>query len=164
MKTKIAIGSVSFLLLAVSFISCLKKKEFPIRPNIRFKKFIPSGNAGELYINFTDGDGNIGLADGDTNPPYHSGTAFYYNLFLDYYEKQNGVWVKRDLNPPFYYRVPILTPSGQNKTLDGEIKVKMEPYFFDPSSDFDTIRFQVRLADRDLNVSPEIMTDEIITP
>jgi len=155
-----------FLLVGTLFVlsSCLKRKEFPIEPTITFKEFTTSGDSGRVVITFTDGDGDIGLAEGDTLSPYQLNGDFYYNLYLDYYEKQNDVWVKRDLNPPFAYRVPIITPSGQNKALEGEIAVDIEPIYYDPQSPFDTIMYKIRLVDRQLHISNEVETGEIITP
>lgn len=165
MKTKVAIGTLVCLFTAGTFTSCLKKKEFPDEPAITFGSFVADGTEGTLYINFTDGDGDIGLAEGDTVAPYNVGSDFYYNFYLDYYEKQNGVWVQRtDLNPPFYYRVPVLTPSGQSKALEGEIQVDIRPFYYDPTSIYDTIMYKIRLADRALNISNEVESDEIVIP
>ena len=165
MKTKVAIGTVCCVLVSGLFTSCLKKKEFPKEPAITFNSFVELSNGqAELYVNFTDGDGDIGLNEGDTASPYNLGGQYYYNLFLDYYEKQNGTWVLRDdLAVPFYYRIPSLTSAGQVKALEGEIKVDM-PSWYDPFSVHDTIKYKVRLVDRALNISNEVESDEIIIP
>ena len=152
------LGSVVFL------SSCLKKTEFPAEPAITFKSFAASGDEAVLEISFTDGDGNIGLNEGDTLAPYEFEGDFYFNLTLEYQEKQNGVWVTRDLDPPFKYRVPVITPTGQNKALEGDIRVDITPFYYDPFSAFDTIRYEIQLTDRALNRSNKVMSEEIITP
>ena len=165
MKPAAKIGFLPLsLVLTLLMVGCLKKKEFPIEPIIEFESFNIEGDSGVLMISFTDGDGDIGLREYDTISPYNLGSEYYYNLYLDYYEKQNGTWVKRDLNPPFAYRVPVITPSGQNKALEGTIEIDIVPIYYDPASVYDTIMYRVRLIDRALHVSNEVESDEIITP
>ncbi len=166
MNAKIGIGIGFGLMLMFLLGSCLKKSEFPLEPIITFKEFTTSGDSGLLIINFTDGDGDIGLADYDTNPPYDLATGDYYNLLLNYHEKQNGVWIDitDSLPLPFYYRVPVITPSGQNKALEGEIAVDLTPTYYNPFSNYDTIKFSVQLLDRALNRSNIVETGEIISP
>ncbi len=58
-------------------------------------------NRGVLKFSFTDGDGDIGLAQGDTIPPHD------YNLYIDYFEKQNGEYVKIEfVDFSFNARIP----------------------------------------------------------
>mgnify|MGYP001043550999 CR=1 FL=1 len=166
MNAKIGIGIGFGVILVFLLSACLKKSEFPLEPIIAFKEFTASGDSGHLVITFTDGDGDIGLADGDTNPPYDLADGDYYNLLLDYYELQDGTWVNitDSLPLPYYYRVPVITPSGQNKALEGEIAVDLVPTYYNPFSNYDTIKFSVQLLDRALNRSNIVETDEIIVP
>ena len=165
MKAASKIGFLPLFLVVLVFSSCLKKKEFPLEPQITFGSFVvhDDGLGADLTVNFTDGDGDIGLEDFDTVAPYNLGSEYYYNMYLDYYELINGEWVLRELNPPFAYRVPSITPSGQNKALEGEISVDLSPIYYDPTG-ADTIKFMVRIIDRALNVSNEVESDIIITP
>ncbi len=41
-------------------------------------------------ISYTDGDGDLGLSDTDTYPPYNVGSEYYYNMIIDYFELQHG--------------------------------------------------------------------------
>ncbi|HRZ20131.1 MAG TPA: hypothetical protein P5184_00580, partial [Bacteroidales bacterium] len=72
------------------FAACLEKVEFPIEPAIQFNgfaKIIDSTgivNRGVLEIYYQDGDGDIGLTERDTLPPYD------YNFYVRYFEKING--------------------------------------------------------------------------
>ena len=66
-----------------------------------------------------------------------------------------------DIN--FLYRIPYLTPNGNNKALKGEIEVTIEPTYYNPfSSQSDTIMFKISRADRNLNVS-NVVESEVIT-
>ncbi len=166
MCSKRIIQRVLLLFLPLAFFTaCYEPNEFPKEPKLTFEKFEKGENkTAYLTVSFTDGDGNIGLKKGDTTGKFSPDSRYHYNLFLEYYEKQNGEWVHRDLDPPFYYRVPPLEPKGQSKALEGDIEVQLKPTYFDPSSPYDTIKFKAQLADRDLNESNVVETDPIITP
>lgn len=138
--------------------SCLKKETASPVPLIEFKDFIANKDTANLYINFTDGDGDIGLTQTDTVAPNN------YNCFISYIEKQNGIWVKRVLPFDFNYRIPIVNTSSKKKTIKGEIKITIKPYYYDPFSKFDTIKYEIYIVDKALNKSNVITTREIITP
>ncbi|MBK9418067.1 MAG: hypothetical protein IPN62_12430 [Flavobacteriales bacterium] len=142
---------------------CLKKEEFPPEPVITFKSLEQFGDSASLSITFTDGDGDIGLDDGDTQAPFDAGSTFYHNLFLGYEEFQDGQWVEVELLLPLNYRIPRITPSGQNKALSGEIAVALKPWpIFPVTGDPDTLRFTVKLVDRSLNESNEVTSSEVV--
>ncbi len=150
---------ILYFFFALSLLSsCLPEAQYPPEPVISFESIIQTGNQAVMRINFTDGDGNIGLEQGDTlgiNCP--DTCRFYYNLFCEYYELQNGEWVHYPLDPalgqiPFYYRLPYATPEGQNPALNGEIKIDMPSHYL-LGTGFDTCRFEIQLFDRALNES-----------
>jgi len=149
------------------FSSCLKPKTYSEIPAIEFKDFTAVGDTGYLVISFTDGDGDVGLGENEIQPPYDTSSMFYYNLFINYYEKVNGVWQQgtNDIGEPiqFNYRVPFLTPEGNNKALKGEIQVMLSPYYYNyTSSDSDTIKYDIQLADRALQLSNIVESVEIV--
>ena len=169
--------NVLFTLLAACVLvssSCSDKAEFPATPFIQFTKFeqLKSVDGKDsvciLKLYFTDGDGDMGLGAADTLAPFNKGSLYYYNFFITYFEKQNGVWTKVVLPPPFpgadtltnNSRIPNLTPTGQNKSLEGEISMQL--FTNNPFSTFDTIRYDVRICDRELNMSNLVQTLEII--
>jgi hypothetical protein len=125
-------------------------------------------DSASLVISFTDGDGDIGLRQSDTTGNFSSTNYFHHNLFVEYYEKDDALgWVRGktlagdDIN--FLYRVPYLTPNGNNKALKGEIAVTIEPTYYNPfSTQSDTIMFKISLADRNLNVS-NVVESGVIT-
>lgn len=149
-------------------IACLPEPNYPDEPSIEFRSFesLPSGGR-ELIIGFTDGDGDVGLAQGDTVPPFCSSCAYHQNLHCEYQEWQNGEWVEISLDPsagqiPFYYRVPPAEPTGQNPALNGTIAVNMPAWHL--SSPFDSVRFRITLYDRSLNASNEVFTHAVLKP
>ena len=158
----------------VALSGCVKDKQLSNTPAIRFVGFNQikdkSGkdSSGVLILKFTDGDGDVGLSPADTFPPFNRGSLYYYNFFINYFEKQNGVWVKVVI-PPFTpggdtlnnnSRIPNLTPVGQNKTLEGELKMAL--FTNNPFVQWDTIKYEVSICDRALNRSNQISTPEII--
>jgi hypothetical protein len=90
MLKKVLHNAVLFGIIVLLSLSCIKEEEYPIIPEIEFENFVLlynplSGNIerGVLKISFKDGDGDIGLYQTDTAPPYD------FNLFITYYEIQN---------------------------------------------------------------------------
>jgi hypothetical protein len=146
-------------LLAGWVSACQKKEEYPIIPQIEYEGMIKLFNSnlnlydrGVLRISFKDGDGDIGLRDGENLPPYD------YNFFVKYYELHNGEEVRvviADTNE-FNARIPILTPAGSIKAIKGEIEDTLFIYNF--QSQFDTIKFDAYLVDRALHKSNTITT------
>lgn len=155
MRSKVA-GAL--LVLAALLPSCLKREEFPPEPAIAFKSFEQFGDSASLTISFTDGDGDVGLDASDTQPPFDTASEFYYNLFVDMDRLVNGTWTPVDLLVDLQYRIPRITPTGQNKALEGEIAVALTgwPYVED------TVRFQVRMYDRALHESNSVTSDAIV--
>ena len=140
------------------FTSCFKKEAVSPIPVIEFKAFIANKDTANLYIKFEDGDGDIGLTQNDTTPPNN------YNCYITYIEKQKGIWVKRNLPFEFNYRIPNVNTSGRKKAISGEITIALKPYYYDPFSKFDTIKYELYIVDKALNKSNIIETREIITP
>ncbi len=165
MKRILLIAVFTILVLA----GCLKRETYPNEPVIALKSFVVYPDSANLTITFKDGDGNFGLEDGQ-----FEGDVFdcqkYYNVYCKYYEMDQGVWYLVDLDPcinpnatPFYYRVPLVLPSGQFKAQNGEVIIKMKPHY---TNDFprDTCRFEIRVVDFDQNSSNTIVTPSFVKP
>ena len=160
------------------FSTCRRFEDFPIEPEIEFDNFqllynedLGVTDRGILMISYTDGDGDLGLDANDTLPPYNYNGDYYYNMVIDYYEKQNGKWELVPLVSPnpdtgendtltFSVRIPNLTPSSGNQAIKGLIQDTM--YIYNPLSDFDTIKFSVYIIDRALHISNTVETNEIV--
>lgn len=160
------IRSIHILLFCSLLLSgCFEPEEFPDKPELEFEKFqkLEGSSSAYITVSFTDGDGNVGLEEEDTTGKFSPDSKFHYNLWLEYHERQDGEWVHRELDPPFYYRVPPLEPDGENKALEGDIRVELKPTYFDPTSTYDTIKYSIQLVDRDLQESNVVESEPIIT-
>ena len=153
--------TISFILMT----SCMKKESFSIIPQIGFVSYYNVFDTGHiakrgiLTISFQDGDGDIGLYSWDTSPPFDTGSIYYYNYYIDYYEKRNGIFVKDTLPIPFNTRIPYLTPDDPNKNIKGII---VDTLSLNPWPVYDTIQFSMYIYDRALHKSNVITTPQIV--
>jgi hypothetical protein len=172
------IGFILLLLAAIGFAACNKFEQFPDEPAIKYDRFILLMNPatgiterGVLQFSYTDGDGDLGLSNQDTDPPFNFGGDYYYNLIIKYFEKQHGKFVEVPLltwnadsarydTSTFNARFPVLTPRTGNLSIKGIFQDTLPIY--NPISDFDTIKFSAFIYDRALHKSNEIETSEII--
>jgi len=154
------------ILSSLLFFACTREEVFPPEPAITFLDFskiannLPYDDKGELKIFFTDGDGDLGLNDDDTMPPFNKASIYYYNFFIKYLEKQHGKFV--EVNPPvsFNARIPRIESKGNSPSIKGEID--LEIFINNYLSTFDTVKFEASICDRALHVSNVITTPEII--
>ncbi len=157
------------VLVGITLNSCFKKEEYPLVPAVSFSDFIIFGDndSAQILIDFTDGDGDIGMLDSDTLPPFNFDGNHYYNLFLHYYEKDDEKgWVKGkdfDGNPIiFNFRLHPVLPYSQSKGIQGTIKYNFSLFYNTASDQSDTIMYKFQIMDRGLNFSNLSETDEII--
>jgi hypothetical protein len=153
--------TVIAIVLLVS--ACREKSVFPPEPYLEYKSFLENGNP-VMVFSFTDGDGNVGLNQRDTFPPFNAVVDpvnnYHWNLWMKYFEKIDGEWVEIALDPnTAYFRIPRLDPEGQNKALEGDIQVDMTGWY--PLTLADTVRYSFVLLDRDLNQSNEAFSEEL---
>jgi len=162
--------------------ACVYGEIYPIIPSIEVETayVIRAGNGEDsligVRIKYKDGDGDIGLEDGDTLPPFNAiilpddpakrNINFYYNnLHIDYLEKKDGEYkhvvaeftgdtLRRQL------RVMSLTPEGKFKAIRGTIDAQFAPSPYPDRAD--TIRLRLLLVDRALHVSNAVETPDII--
>lgn len=152
---------IGIVILLIVLVSCDKDKVYPDTPVITMSDKQTYVSPVKMIIDFTDGDGDIGLDEGDTLPPYEYTeepfNKYYYNLLLYYYEKNDSIWEEVPLPVPYFYRIPVITPRGQNKALNGEIDVDISLPFNRP----DSIRFEIVLIDQALRESNRLQTPVI---
>lgn len=176
MNTKQLIG---LLLLALAIGSCQKPVEYPIEPKIAYEGFTYLMNAdstfsgeGVISFSYTDGDGDLGLDDADTLPPFGFHDAHYYNMMVDYLKCVNGEFVKTPLlswnaqtqsydTVSFNARFKRLRDSEEPKAISGTMEYKLTVQ--NPFSPDDTVKFEIRIFDRALHESNVIQTDPIFT-
>jgi len=180
MKLITNIGLIVIILVLLVYSSCRRFEDFPDEPIIKYENFLVENDVetgvttrGVLVITYTDGDGNIGLAEWDTLPPYNYGSKYYYNMIITYFEMHHGEWEETDLvywNPQdqqfdtltFNARIPVLTPITGNQAIKGFIQDTL--FLYNPLSEkeYDTIKFNVYIIDRLLNESNTVETPTII--
>ncbi|MBX7050584.1 MAG: hypothetical protein K1X54_00970 [Flavobacteriales bacterium] len=164
-----SIYAILFALLVS--VGCLKREVLPDEPKLVSQRFEIYQDSALLYLNFTDGDGNFGLEEGDSTGIFAE-CLRKYNLYAEYYEMQDGEWTYIEIDPcdggpgdgdmPFYYRIPWAKPTGQNQTQDGEIKIKMDAWYL--PSDYDTIKFVIKIVDRSMNESNVLEIGPYVKP
>ena len=149
---------VKSLLLVVLLVSCVKPTQYSVEPHIEFVSFdkIDSGsgtdNEGVLTMSYTDGDGDLGNLDEKDSTT---------NYFIVYQEKQNGIYkTPAEAVGMFNASFPRFVASDKKQSIDGTIQRKL--IFNNPSSTFDTIRFECWLVDRANHNSNHVFTPEII--
>lgn len=173
------------LLLLLAVAACQKEVEYPVEPQITYTGFSYLFNAdstfsgeGVISFSYTDGDGDLGLDDGDTLYPFGFNDPYYYNMVIDYLKSENGVFVKTPLLSPhvpsgpadtlvlydtvtFNARFHRLRESEDPKAISGTMDYKLTVQ--NPFSPDDTIKFEIRIIDRALHESNVIQTEPIIT-
>jgi hypothetical protein len=158
---KYAAAATMILLL----FACKKNEEYPVEPIISLKSFYTlrdfSGydTTAVIELNFTDGDGDIGLRASDVYPPFDTGSIYYRNFQVEFYRWVDGAW---QLDPNSVYmggRIPYLTPTGSNKALKGEIRMDS---FLPFGLTGDTCYMNVFIYDRALHKSNVVQTPNIV--
>lgn len=151
-------GIIAIVLVVCLATACQKQDEYPIEPVLTFKSLVAVGDSAILNMAFTDGDGDVGLGQGDTLEPY------LYNCFLEYQEKQGKDFKTIVLPIPFNFRIPKLNPSGKARPILGNIRVVLTPTYYNPFSSTDSVRFNVYIKDRALNKSNLVTTSALAKP
>lgn len=170
---------ICLLFLVLVACSCQKPVEYPIEPKIAYEGFAYLFNAdstfsgeGIISFSYTDGDGDLGLDEGDTVSPFGRHDAHYYNMVIDYLKLENGVFVKKPLlswnaqtqsydTATFNARFHRLRDSEEPKAISGTMDYRLMVQ--NPLSPNDTVKFEIRILDRALHESNTIQTESIVT-
>ncbi|MGE0561383.1 MAG: hypothetical protein AB7O47_06170 [Flavobacteriales bacterium] len=154
------------ILFAIIFLfACKKDDPTPMPPVIKFVEggLSSDGSYAVVKFEFFDNDGDLGLKQEESQGEQQ------YNLFIDYYEKQNGTWLLKSPvvtyntgtntydTTVFHLRVPFIQ-NKEKQSLKGETYVKL---IYNPFSTNDTIKYEIVLKDRALHSSNKIETAEI---
>lgn len=156
---------VCFLAWSVLFLGCRHEEKYSKIPYIEFISLekVDNGTGHDSQANLTfyfhDGDGDIGLDNTDKDPVFSVDSPYYYNLFINFYEKQNGEWVLQEFPTPLHARVPHLSNSVP-ESIEGKLTILT--YINNPTSPYDTVQLSCYLVDRALHHSDTIFTPEII--
>ena len=142
--------------LSAFYAGCGEIVTYPDTPVIDYQSFTlyrttdDLGNnifLGELEVDFTDGDGDVGLSQPDSAV---ISDTLKFNFFTSMYSMNNGVFEKvggavGDQN----FRIPYISREGQNKTLKGSIKIEFEYKVIE----YDTIFYTFFMMDRQFHRS-----------
>ena len=92
------------LLILACSVGCLPDPAYPLEPTLTFQSLATQEDGtATLTLAFTDGDGNVGLTQADTLPPFCQTCEHHYNLVGEYEEWVDNAW----RSPPFSF--PTLT-------------------------------------------------------
>lgn len=145
--------------------SCVKEKNFPPEPEIEFVSYTAYGiDSADCVISFKDGDGDIGILEGDTAAKDDFKLKYLYKGADSQFHPFDMIDTTPEMDTLFYsYRVPDITPEGQYKALEGQIKAKLRssPVYFPGHQ---VVKFEIRLTDRAGHQSNTVTTNEIVIP
>jgi hypothetical protein len=165
--------SFPIILLFCSLFSCRKNAQnnYPAEPHLEFKNiriatgfFDILGNPGDsviLYLDFTDGDADIGR--------YMNDDTIINNGVITFYKKKNGVFNLADTNNyfknPEYFRIPPFPEPNwiykyrevtvkTRSVFDGELQLNLFfSRYYSPFNIGDTIKITVQIIDNKFNAS-----------
>src|SRR5579862_1494821 len=114
-------GIVVILLVGMMFFGCVKPPSYSVVPSITFNSMSPTTvsssvlqisnppDTTRVMINFTDGDGDIGLTQNDTT---------YDAYFIDTRPAGGGKFKVITIDS---FAIPYVNPSGNIKAISGTI-------------------------------------------
>ena len=158
------LSKLAILFTIVLSIGCKKEDPEPVPPIITFldAQFSPDESYSIVRFEFIDGDGDLGLKQEENTGERE------FNVFIDYYEKINGVWTLKSPiitwntteakfdTTDLHLRWPFLENEA-NRALEGEVKIDLLYNF-----NADTFRYDISIKDRALHTSNVISTSELI--
>ena len=162
LTSKIVFIAVS---IGVFFTSCEKKNCADPIPEMTFLDFAPSPTDSDYYLltfEFADCDGDIGL-EAARNITDENGELQTNNFFIDLYHVENNQWVKHEYEPGaagLDYKIPPLSNSNQDPSLEGEIERKLHPIF--GLEGYDSVMFKARILDNAGHYSNTVETPGFI--
>lgn len=174
------IGAAAMVALTAGLLtSCLQAPEYPITPNIDFKDIqVVRNNPGggqtpvdtvKISVDFTDGDGDLGLGEEEKGAPYNPSDANgNYNRTTDNY----FIKAYRRASPSQEFEEFVAgTPQGYNSRfpklfssdakpgpLKGTLTLTLNLFLGSPFRPGEEVRFEVSIMDRALNESNKITT------
>jgi hypothetical protein len=162
------------ILILTIFSSCKKNPDsYPIEPAIEFKDFTPSNKyEAVLTLNFTDGDGDIGLKTTDTIGIYDKSTPYYYNLYIKtLYKSSSGIFkdtliydvlTNKIDSGLIKQRIQFVEKTTKDDYLKGQFIINLNGYR--QSLSHKIIKYKIYFYDRALHKSNEIVTPELLVP
>ena len=148
----------------IFLMACQEKVEYPIEPKITYEGITyltdtdgtPTGEV-ILSINYTDGDGDLGLDDADTLYPFGPNDPHYYNLLIDYLRWDGSQFINDTIN--FNARFKRLLFNNEVKAISGTIDNTI--MLLNPFAPDDTVKLKAHIIDRTLHESNTVETEMI---
>jgi hypothetical protein len=140
--------------------SCIKKTTYNTVPEIEYKDFYPYvGDSADIQVKFTDGDGDIGVAEGDSTKTFW--VKYYYkdtvtNKYIGYIPPICDKPVCDTLNTGYIIKAP--SDSYKGKPISGEISVRLQQMRH--SKKIKNIKYVIYLFDAKGNKSNALTTPE----
>ncbi len=111
---------------------------------------------------------NYTIAGDDTL--YVEPNEYHYNIHVKYFVKKNGVYTEFDwltafdplCGETFNGRFPLLNDPNRSRPLEGKLKYKMKSAGFELIFRQDTMKLDVFIIDRALNISNTISTPDFV--
>jgi len=164
MKKLIFLFSIALAIV----VACEPPEEYPDIPAIAYKEFIFKDTVDQLdnpiklcrlVFECIDGDGDMGLSQADTVPPYDTSSVYYHNCFIVLFEKKNGEYSQIKMSIEHNYRIRYEEIKGCDKTYKATISVDMEYpiYLFN----YDTIKYEFFVVDRALHESNIVVSPDL---
>jgi len=166
---KLKVKNGAFLQVLIVFLTlfvvyaCKKPKSYSDIPQISYLETIIKdttdalGNKTKkaiLLFYLVDGDGNIGLSESDTFPPWDASSKYHHNLFINVFSWNGTDFLPATDYDSLNFRIPYVEPQGQNKVLKCTISIDIDfKYTLQNPIPFDTVRFDFYIYDRALNIS-----------
>lgn len=164
---------LAILFTIVIAVGCKKEDTTPQPPVITFldAQFSIDKSASIVRFEFFDANGDLGLQQEENTGEEQ------YNIFVDYYEKENGAWILKspiiaqipDINEPSgfrsdttitHLRFPFLE-NEDGSSLTGEARIELfYNNFIQPLAD--TFRYEIYINDRAFQKSNTIVTTEMV--
>ncbi len=164
------------------YSGCKKSEVYPNIPELTFGSIyfttdpiITTDTLIGVIFTYQDGDGDIGLNQADTFPPYNSIkgendqelNTYHYNLHIDYLTLQNGkfqpVIIPNTTDTLRYLaRLQNITPEGKHKAIRGDIDWRILPPLYQGVGR--TVKLRIKIYDRALHASNVIESPVIELP
>lgn len=162
--------------LSLLFSSCLPEPDLSTTPQIEYDGLTPfrrlpsfAGVGGEerdsvvISVKFSDGDGNLGDNTLDSTILANRYTDGWGNYEIKTFQLLNGKYVELQSLDNRFLLFPRLSREGQRGAITGLLDFR-QIFFYSRNYQMLPVKFQIRIRDRDLNVSNTIETDTIRVP
>jgi hypothetical protein len=178
MKTIVKLSIIAGILI-FSLTSCFREPDYPNTPEVGFSSIrnFPRNNYDSIVvvISYKDGDGDLGLAQSDTMPPFQAllpngePNLFYNNYLIGIEKRVNGNYTPVQFTQPGFTlngRFPRLN-NLSSSAIEGTLQYRFNFFYIfssaytPPITRGDVVRFNIQIVDRALNKSNIVFSDDI---